>query len=182
MNELSLHIYDIVQNSVRANAKNIWIYINEDLEKNELVISVKDDGSGMTREMVENVKNPFFTTRTTRKVGLGISLLEMHAEQCNGYLMIDSKEGVGTILSVVFEHDHINRAPLGNMAETIYLLTLGESNIIYKHIINGNSFNYEKAELLEVLGDVPLTNLEVKSWIEDYIKQNLKSISGNTEK
>ncbi len=182
MNELSLHIYDIVQNSVRANAKNVWIYIDEAIDDNKLVITVKDDGYGMTREMVENVRNPFFTTRTTRRVGLGISLLEMHAEQCNGYLMIDSEEGVGTILSVMFEYDHINRSPLGNMAETIYLLSLGDSNIIYKHNINGNTFDYDKSELLEILGDVPLTNLDVKLWIEDYINENLKSISGNTGK
>ncbi len=182
MNELSLHIYDIVQNSVRANAKNVWITVNEAIDKNELAITVKDDGFGMTREMVENVKNPFFTTRTTRRVGLGISLLEMHAEQCNGYLVIDSEENVGTILKVVFEYDHINRNPLGDMAETIYLLSLGDANIIYKHIVNGNTFDYDKSELLGILGDVPLTNLDVKLWIEDYIKENLKSISGNTEK
>lgn len=182
MNELSLHIYDIVQNSIRANAENVWIEVEENFVKNELMITIKDDGSGMSKEMVENVRNPFFTTRTTRKVGLGISLLEMNAEMCNGYLSLDSIEGVGTTLKVMFEHNHINRSPLGDMAGTIYLLSLGDVNINYKHIIDGKTFNYDKAELLEILGDVPLTNLEVKVWIEDYIKLNLKSLSGNTEK
>lgn len=181
MNELALHIYDIVQNSVRANAENVWITINEDHSQNELMIRIKDDGSGMSEEVARKVRDPFYTTRTTRDVGLGISLFELAAEQCNGYLTLDTKLGVGTTLEVMFEHNHINRSPLGDMVETIYLLCLGDVNIIYSHTIDGNTFNFAKAEILEVLGDVPLTNIEVKAWLEDYIRQNLESLSGNTE-
>jgi anti-sigma regulatory factor (Ser/Thr protein kinase) len=176
MNELALHIYDIVQNSVRANATNVWITICEEFEKNELKIIIRDDGSGMSKEVAHQVRDPFYTTRTTRSVGLGISLLEMAANQCNGFLSLDTELGVGTTLTVVFEHNHINRSPLGDMAETIYLLSLGEVNIIYNHTINGKSFNYTKSDVLEVLGDVPLTNIDVKVWLEDYIKQNLESL------
>lgn len=182
MNEIALHIYDIVQNSVRANAENVWLTIIEDDSVDELRVIIKDDGSGMSKEMAEGVKNPFFTTRTTRRVGLGISLFELAANQSNGYLTIDSIEGVGTTLMVVFQKSHINRSPMGNLPETIYLLSLGDINVIYEHTINGKTFNYNKAEVLEVLGEVPLQNYEVKLWLEDYIKQNLESISGVTEK
>ena len=181
MNELALHIYDIVQNSIRANASSVWITILENTVKNEFKILIKDDGSGMSNEIALKVRNPFYTTRTTRDVGLGISLFEMAADQCNGFLSLDSEVGVGTTLTIVFEHDHINRSPLGDMAETIYLLSLGDVNIIYNHTINGKNFNYSKSDVLEVLGNVPMTNIEVKLWIEDYIKQNLESLSGNTE-
>ncbi len=181
MNELALHIYDIVQNSVRANAENVWITINEDDTLNELKIIIRDDGSGMTQEVARQVRNPFYTTRTTRSVGLGISLFELAADQCNGFLSLNTELGVGTTLTAVFEKDHINRYPLGNMSETIYLLSLGDVNIIYSHTINGKTFNYTKAEVLEILGEVPLTNIDVKVWIEDYIEQNLERLSGNTE-
>lgn len=181
MHEIALHIYDIVQNSVRANAENVWLTILEDDSDDVLKITIRDDGSGMSKEVAEGVKNPFYTTRTTRKVGLGISLFELAANQSNGYLSIDSEEGVGTTLTVQFQKSHINRSPMGNLPETIYLLSLGEINVIYEHTINGKTFNYNKAEILEVLGDVPLQNYDVKLWIEDYIKQNLESISGITE-
>ena len=180
MNELSLHIYDIVQNSIRAEAKNVLITITEDDELNELKITIKDDGLGMNDEVLKKVKDPFYTTRTTRNVGLGISLFELAANQSNGFLSIDTEIGKGTTLTAVFQKDHIDRSPMGNLTESIYLLCLNEVNIMYKHIINGKSFSYDKAEVLEVLGSVPLTNTEVKTWLEDYINKNVKTISDFT--
>ena len=180
MNELSLHIYDIVQNSIRAEATNVLITIDENDILNELKISIKDDGLGMNDEVLKKVKDPFYTTRTTRGVGLGISLFELAANQSNGFLSIDTEIGKGTTVTALFQKDHIDKSPMGNLAETIYLLSLNKVNILYKHIINGKSFIYDKMEVLEVLGDVSLANIEVKSWLEDYIKKNINIMSGIT--
>jgi len=155
----------------------VFITITENDVLNELKITIKDDGRGMSKEVLRGVKDPFYTTRTTRNVGLGISLFELAADQSNGFLSIDTEVGKGTTMTVAFQKNHINRSPIGNIAETIYLLCLNEVNIIYKHIINGKSFIYDKADVLEVLGSVPLTNIEVKSWLEDYINKNINTLS-----
>lgn len=180
MNELSLHIYDIVQNSVRASADTVWINILEDDFANEFKIIIRDNGTGMSEEVMSKVRDPFFTSRKTRSVGLGISLFELAANQANGFLSMETELGVGTKLTVVFEKDNINRNPLGEIAETIYLLSLNEVNIKYHHKINSKSFEFNKSDLVEILGDIPLTNIEVKSWIEEYIKENIINISGDT--
>ena len=113
MKELSLHILDIVQNSVKAKATEIKIDIIESPEKNLLEISIADNGCGMSKDFLERVRDPFATTRTTRKVGMGISLFEAAAQQCGGHLAIDSELGKGTTLYVCFELDNIDRVNIG---------------------------------------------------------------------
>lgn len=179
MKELSLHILDIAKNSVKAKASLIEICVNEDEKKNLLTIDINDNGCGMSKEFLKNVKDPFSTTRTTRKVGMGISLFEAAAMQCGGKLDIDSEEGVGTKMCVTFLYNHIDRAPLGDMAGTMETLISGspEIDFLYRHTKNGETFVLDTRELRNVLGDVPLDLPEVVMWIDGYIKEGLGEIN-----
>ncbi len=179
MKELSLHILDIAKNSVKANAALIEIIINEDKTNNLLTIDINDNGCGMSEEFLKTVKNPFSTTRTTRKVGMGISLFEAAAVQCGGGLDITSQEGVGTKLNVRFLYDHIDRAPLGDMAGTMETLISGSPDIdfLYRHTVEGKEFIFDTREIRNVLSEVPLDTPEVLLWIDDFIKEGLNEIS-----
>ena len=179
MKELSLHILDIAKNSVKANASLIEIYVTEDESKNLLTIEIKDNGCGMTEEFLKTVKDPFSTTRTTRKVGMGIPLFEAAAVQCGGKLDITSKVNVGTTLTVTFELDNIDRAPIGDMAGTMQTLISGSPAIefIYRHEKNSKVFVLDTRELKQVLGEVPLDTPEVLLWIEGYVNEGLGEIN-----
>lgn len=178
MKELSLHILDIAKNSTRARADKIQITVDEKSAKNLLTITIEDNGCGMSEEFLKKVKDPFATTRTTRKVGLGIPLFEAAATASGGGLEISSKEGVGTVLSARFELDNIDRAPLGDMAGTMTTLISGSPNVnfIYKHIKDEKTFVLDTNEIKEVLGEVPLDTPEVLLWINDYLKEGLLSL------
>ncbi|MCR1899884.1 ATP-binding protein [Irregularibacter muris] len=184
MKELSLHILDIAQNSIEAKACVISLKIKESLKENQLTISVEDDGVGMDKELLCRVENPFTTTRTTRKVGLGISLLKSAAERCNGALHITSKKGVGTKVEACFQYDHIDRAPLGNMPETIasIVLSMENSELIYEHSLDHSFFYFDTREVKSALGsEVSIRENEVISWIKDYIKEGLQSLYGGVK-
>ncbi len=171
VHELSLHMLDILQNSVEAGAKLIKVEIIENLKEDLLSIIIEDDGRGMDQETLSKIKDPFFTTRTTRKVGLGIPLFTEAARQCQGNLDIQSSLGKGTKLEVTFRHSHIDRAPLGDIAGTIAGFIGANPNIdvLYAHKKNGNSILLDTRDLKKELDGVPLSNLEVIKWISDYI-------------
>ena len=179
MKELSLHILDIAKNSVKAKASLIEIIVTEDEEKNLLSIGINDNGCGMTEEFLARVRDPFSTTRTTRKVGMGIPLFEAASLQCGGEFDITSKEGVGTKVIATFQHNHIDRAPLGDMADTVKTLIWGspEIDFLYRHIKNGQEFTLDTRELKKVLGGVPLDTPDVLAWIDEYIREGLDGIS-----
>jgi len=179
MKELSLHILDIAKNSVKAKASVIEIEIMENEEKNLLTIKIIDNGCGMSKEFLARVKDPFSTTRTTRKVGMGIPLFEAAAVQCGGYVDITSEEGVGTEFKVVFELNHIDRAPIGDMSGTMQVLISGspEIDFIYRHEKNGRTFNMDTRELRQVLGEVPLDTPDVLAWIDGFIQEGLAELN-----
>jgi len=179
MKELSLHILDIAKNSVKAKASVIEIEILENEEKNLLTIKIIDNGCGMSKEFLARVKDPFSTTRTTRKVGMGIPLFEAAAVQCGGYVDITSEEGVGTEFKVVFELNHIDRAPIGDMSGTMQVLISGspEIDFIYRHEKNGRTFNMDTRELRQVLGEVPLDTPDVLAWIDGFIQEGLAELN-----
>lgn len=135
MEDLSLHILDIVENSINADAKNIHIKVEEDEERDLLIMEINDDGKGMSQEMLKKVLDPFFTTRTTRKVGLGLSLLAQAARASGGDIEIKSEEGYGTRVKATFGYTHIDRQPLGEIEETLKILVLShpEINFVYEH-------------------------------------------------
>ena len=173
MRELSLNVLDIAQNSISANASLIEIEIVGDTKKNELLIGIYDNGKGMTPEQVRNVQDPFFTTRTTRKVGLGIPLFKLAAESTGGSFEIRSEVGVGTTVTAVFGYSHIDRQPLGNMAETILGMVVSHENIdfLYTHTRNGKAFSFDTAEVKKILGGVSLGEPEVYIWLSDYLTE-----------
>lgn len=178
MRELSLHILDIAQNSIKAEADSLRIAIIENYEEDHLVIKIKDDGYGMDEETVRKVVDPFFTTRTTRKVGLGIPMFKASAEQCNGSFEINSKLGNGTEIIAEFQHSHIDRVPLGNMAETMITVITANTEmcVVYTHTIDNKTFTLNTKEIKKLLGDVPIDNIDVIMWLRDYIKEGLDDI------
>ena len=178
MNELSLHILDIINNSVKAGAALIILEINEDIAANRLIIVIADDGCGMDAEFLREVLDPFKTTRTTRKVGMGLSLFKSAAEQTGGGLTISSQPGVGTTVTAEFTYDSIDRQPIGDIAATITTVLSGNDglDIMYTHTICGESFVTDTREIREILGDVSLSSPEVIMWIKDYIDENTEEI------
>ena len=175
MKELSLHILDIVQNSIAAEASKIEIIIKEDIQDNLLKIIINDNGCGMGESEKEKVLDPFVTSRSTREVGLGLPFLKKAAEICNGSLSIKSKKGKGTKIEVEFEHDHIDRAPIGDIVGTIStLITVNpELDFLYKHIYNEKEFQLDTEEIKKEIEDVKINHPEIINWIEDYLNENL---------
>ncbi len=180
MRELSLNILDIAQNSIAAGASLISIEVAEDTVKQELLISISDNGCGMTQEQVSNVLDPFFTTRTTRKVGMGIPLFKLAAEQTGGSLRIESKKGKGTTTAALFRTDSIDFTPLGDVTSTVVILiTMNtDRDFIYKRSRNSESFVLSTAEMKEILGGVPLNEPEVVEWMKDYINEQTNILLG----
>jgi len=177
MTDLSLYILDITMNSVRAGAKNISVTLEE--ENKVLTVKITDDGCGMTAEQVEKLSNPFFTTRTTRKVGLGIPFLRLLAEQTGGRVEIASKSEKeyndhGTTVTAVFHSDHIDFVPLGDLSETMITLIQGSPDIdfVYRHISDdGTNVALDTREMRAVLGDdIPLNAFEVLAFIRGFLK------------
>jgi anti-sigma regulatory factor (Ser/Thr protein kinase) len=181
MKELALHILDLTQNSITAGADLIKITVNENLKNDILTIILEDNGCGMDAVRAEEVKNPFVTSRTSRKVGLGIPLMLAACQRCEGDLIIESQKNVGTKLIATFKYSHIDRAPIGNMAETIVCLLIGADNIdfIYNHIVNEEEFCFDTTEIRQTLGEeVPLSSPEVLDWVKDYIYEGLSNLRG----
>ncbi len=183
MKELSLNILDIAENSVRAKASLIEIVIVEDSET--LRVSIKDNGCGMTAEVLENVTNPFCTTRTTRKVGLGIPLLKLQAEQTGGSVTITSRyEGEypdthGTETEALFYKNHIDMTPLGNIIATIITLIQCNEHLdfVFTHSAPTGEVRLDTRELREVLGDVPLNTVEVIMWIKENLLEQYQALN-----
>ena len=180
MRELSLNILDIAQNSIAAGASLIRIDVAEDTAKNELLVSVSDNGCGMTQEQVSSVLDPFFTTRTTRKVGMGIPLFKLAAEQTGGRLTIESEKGKGTTTSALFKTDSIDFTPLGDVTSTVVILISmnTDRDFIYTRSRDGESFSLATAEMKEILGGVPLNEPEVVEWMKDYINEQTNILFG----
>ena len=182
MKELSLNILDITENSVKAGATLTEILVDESEET--LTLTVMDDGCGMTDETLKTVLNPFYTTRTTRKVGMGLPLLKLAAEQTGGSLEIFSKHKEkfpsehGTTVKTVFYKNHIDCAPLGDVVETVKTLIQGhpETDFLFKHKKCGGEVTLDTRELRVILEGVPLNTYEVIKWIEEYLKEQYSEI------
>jgi len=184
MNELSLHILDVVQNSIKANATLVEIIIEENRIENWYTISIIDNGHGMNEQTLSEVADPFFTTRTTRKVGMGVSLFKMAAEMTEGSFNIESKVDQGTKVIAQFKNDHIDRAPLGEIEETISILILNDKNIdiYYKHKVDEREYVFDTREVKKVLDGIPFTNYDVMMWIKDNIKNGIDTIIEEEQK
>ena len=178
MNEIALHILDIVQNSIQAQATKIEILISENLTEDLFEIVITDNGKGMTDAQLREVTDPFFTTRTTRKVGMGIALLKQGAEQTGGSLEIKSTVDSGTYLKAVYHHKHVDRPILGDIAGTMTLLIGANPQIhfIYNHQTPLSSFEFDTDEVLEELGGVPVNDPDILKALKELIEENLELI------
>ena len=180
MKDLSMHVLDIASNSVRAEAANVIITVSENVEGNQFIFRIEDDGKGIAPEMLKDIKNPFTTSRKLRKVGLGIPLLNDNCLLCDGYLDIKSEVGKGTTLEAMMKYDHIDRPPMGDMASTMCgLMTSNEAiEIKYIHEYGDESFDIATSEIKEALDGVPLTEIAVMKWLRSFIEENLQEIRG----
>ena len=178
MREISLHIIDIAENGIAAGADLIKIKISESGLKNLLEITVSDNGKGIPPELINRVTDPFFTTRTTRRVGLGLSLFKEAAKRCSGEFNITSREGKGAEVSASFALDHIDLAPIGDLAGSIMCLIMGNPGVdfVYTHEYNRRSFTIDTRDLRKELDGVPINRPEVLRYIEDVIKESGRAL------
>ena len=175
MQDLSLHILDIVENATEAGATLIEIYISEDISKDLLQITIKDNGRGMDAAMVKHVKDPFVTTRTTRRVGLGLPLLEQAAKETGGNLLITSDPGKGTEVVATFQESHIDRRPVGDMGATLTTLIMGNPDLdfIYYSNLDGEEIGVDTRSIRDELnGTVRINDPAVIRLIKDLFKNN----------
>ena len=183
MRELSLHILDLAQNSIEAGAHHVQIDINEN-EDGYFTFAIADDGRGMTEEMVKKVRDPFVTTRITRKVGMGIPFMDMVTAQCGGYFDIKSKPREGTTVKAAFKADNIDRPPLGDIAGSIAVLLAGapQIDLVFTYSAAGGKFTFDTREVREVLGqDTDFAHPEIYRWTEEYLRQQLSALHAGQE-
>lgn len=180
MKELSLNILDVTGNSVKAGAENIHISLVLAAD-GWLTLTIADDGCGMDAETLKRVSDPFYTTRTTRKVGLGIPFLRLAATQTGGEVKYESALGAGTTVTATFDTASIDFTPLGDMISTVTTLIMGAPAIdfLYEHTTPQGSVRLDTKELRAVLGDVSLASVEVIDWISEYLREQYDSLGGN---
>jgi anti-sigma regulatory factor (Ser/Thr protein kinase) len=180
MKELSLNILDVTENSVRAGARNIGISLICDKD-GILTLTIEDDGCGMNEETLKRVSDPFYTTRKTRKIGLGIPFLRLAALQANGEVRIKSTPGEGTTVKATFDTNSIDFTPIGDMVSTMTTLIMGAPNVdfTYEHVSPNGKVFLDTKELRAVLGGVSLASVEVIGWIKDYLREQYNNFGGN---
>ena len=179
--EISLNILDVAQNSISAGAALTEISVVIDTASDSLTVVIKDNGCGMNEEQLKAVTDPFYTTRKTRKIGLGVPFFKMAAENTGGSFEISSAVGQGTTVKAVFGLSHIDRMPLGDMTFTIHSLITLNSDIdfLYRYSVDGKGFTLDTREFREILGGVPLNSPEVSEYIKSYLDENTNEINGS---
>jgi hypothetical protein len=179
MKEIALHILDLIQNSTRANASIIEITIEESKKRNIYSCTITDNGLGIPPDILSNILDPYTTTRTTRNIGLGLSLIQMNTINAGGNLTIESKINQGTRLHFWFEHNHWNRPPLGDIEGVITLLSTQNINIqyIYKHTTDNGDYIFDSKAVIEILDGMPLNSYLVFSQLKTLIRENINAIN-----
>jgi anti-sigma regulatory factor (Ser/Thr protein kinase) len=177
LKELALHLLDIAENSVAANAKNITISVLFDTEKDLLQMSIEDDGIGMDAERLARITDPFVTSRTTRKVGLGIPLLKAAAESCDGSFDIQSTPDLGTRVTAIFQESHIDRMPLGDLKSTLISLLIGYPDVhwVMNYGFIGNIFEFDDEPIKDELEGISLTDPGVLGFLNEYITSGIEN-------
>ena len=176
MKDLSLHILDIVENSVAANASEIEIRISEDKKKDLFSVEIIDNGAGMDKETQQRALDPFYTTKTVRRFGFGLSLLSEAAKAANGHFAIESEKGEGTKIKADFQYSHIDRQPLGDIGQTIITLIIGnpEIDFIFEHIRNGQTYSLDTRKIKKELNEMPINSLAGIKKIRENLKKTQK--------
>lgn len=181
MRELSLNILDIANNSIAAGAKKIEVTVA--YRGNTLEVEIKDDGKGMSGELLKKVQDPFVTTRKTRNVGLGIPLFKQSALATGGDFELNSQEGKGTCIKAVYDISHIDCMPMGDLTSTLITLLQWDAKIrwVFNYTVEENSFVFDTKEAKEILGGVELDTPEVLGFLKEYFTQNIKTTNGGKE-
>jgi hypothetical protein len=176
--ELSLHIMDVAENGLGAGASLVEVGVTERHETNRMEIRIRDNGRGIPADLLGVVTDPFYTTRKTRRVGLGLSLFKEAAKRCNGEFRIRSEEGKGTEVFAAFELDHIDLAPLGDMAGSLTSLIVGnpEVDFLYIHDVDGRTFTLDTREVKRELEGVPISHPEVVRYMADSIREGIGEV------
>ncbi|MBW1773055.1 MAG: ATP-binding protein [Deltaproteobacteria bacterium] len=183
MHELSLHIMDIAENGISAGATLIEITVTEDNRQNRLKIVLRDNGRGMSGEMMKKVMDPFFTTRTTRRVGLGLSLFKEASKRCEGEFHLHSEEGKGTEVMATFRLDHIDLAPMGNIAGALTTLIMGnpEVEFLYTHEVGDEDLIIDTREIKNELDGLTINDPHVIKYLADMIREGLADLRQGKE-
>ncbi|MFC2157592.1 ATP-binding protein [Acidobacteriota bacterium] len=176
MEELSLHILDIAENSITADADRVELIITEDTKQDVLSIEVIDNGRGMDEETAQRALDPFYTTKTVRSVGLGLSLLSEAAKAANGQFSIESEVGRGTRIKAIFQLSHIDRQPLGDIDQTIITLVVGnpEIDIVFTHRKNKREYSLDTGKIKDQLGQTPIGSLAGIRMLKEHLKKGFK--------
>lgn len=175
---LADHILDIAENSIRAGATLIEISIEEDSRSDSLTLEIKDDGQGMNPDILKKVLDPFYTTKTVRRVGLGLPLLKDAAQRAGGTFRIESQENTGTTVKATFGLHHLDRQPLGAIISILVILIISNSQVdfFYKHRHNDRQFGMDTREIRKEIEDVPINHPEVIKYIRGVIEEGLSEI------
>lgn len=180
MRDICMHILDLAQNCVDAKSKNVIIILEENTAKNLMRLTIKDDGCGIPKEILDNITNPFTTTRTTRKVGMGTSLMDMVCKQSGGEFTIESEVNVGTKVVAQMQLQHLDRPPLGDIVGTLKLMVMTYAehvNLDFTYKINDKEFQFSTNEIREALGEnLSFSQPEVLAWLNDFLKENIKDL------
>ena len=178
LHELSLSILDLLQNSIAAGAQRVELDIEEHTEEDVLLFRITDNGRGMDEDMCKRVLDPFVTSRTTRKVGLGLPLIDMTTKLCGGGFSIKSAPGVGTVIEAVFKRSHIDRPPMGKLAESIRAMIIlnPDLDFVYRHSKDAARFSVSTKELSAELDGIPFTTPEVLLWLDEFLKQGIANL------
>lgn len=178
MKNVALHILDLVQNSARAKAGKVQVSIVENPGKDTYLLTIEDDGIGMEERQLQNATDPFFTTRTTRKVGLGLSLIQQNSERTGGSFNLTSEPGKGTKLDATFIMSHPDRLPLGEIDDVLVLLAVGlpQLRLIYDHTTPTGKYKFDTEVIREIIGDIKDSNQEIRTFLREMIIENLKEI------
>jgi anti-sigma regulatory factor (Ser/Thr protein kinase) len=179
MLELSLHILDITENAVRAQAQTVRITLTEEPAMDRFMLEIRDDGKGMSADELKRALDPFYTTKKVRRVGLGLPMLAQAAENAGGCLEIESKPGEGTTVTVTFQLNHIDRQPLGDVPSTLVTLIMGNPDIhfVYRHQRGQDVYILDTDDIKTEIEDVPINHIEVLKFIKQDVAEGLKGIN-----
>jgi anti-sigma regulatory factor (Ser/Thr protein kinase) len=182
MRELSLHILDIAENGIRAGADHLLIHVEESSADDRLTLAVEDNGRGMPEEKIRRIDDPFVTTRQTRRVGLGLSLLASAARRCQGDISVEARHEKGTRVTATFRRSHIDRAPLGDMAATMEVRIMGNPHIDfrYTHRVDGKELVLDTRDLKTELGDLSLSDPAVVRYVSNVMRRALEDLAADS--
>ena len=181
MKELSMHVYDLMENSTAADSSEVRLTIKDSLKENVFHFTIEDDGKGMSPDFLAKVTDPYTTSRTTRKVGLGLPLIKMNSEHCGGGFAIESELGRGTTLRFWFQHDHWDRPPMGDFTGTIVMLVSQHEDIhfIITYQTDTGTFVFDTDEVKDALGGMSMNDIAIIRYLKEFVSENLKEIGAN---